>query len=263
MGYVTTLLLIAIGMLLSSCDQQPLLSYSAAPKGAWVSLFNGRNLEGWVPKFKGHPLGENVNSTFGVENGRLIVSYDNYKRWDDLFGHLFYNVRQFSHYWIRVEYRFVGNQVPGAPDWAWRNNGVMLHAQPPETMALEQSFPKSFELRLMGGSWLHRRPPTGSLCVVETTAIHNGELISARVVDSDAPSYPGDQWVLAEAEVRGAEVVRYFINGRQVMEYSDLRSERAEAGSLTTALTQGFIAVQAESYPTEFRRIEVLDLEAR
>ena len=101
-----------------------------------MALFNGRDLEGWVPKFAGHPLGKDVNDTFRVEKGRLIVSYDNYKQLDDLYGHLFYSERQFSHYWIRVEYRSVGKQVPGAPDWAWRNNGVMLHAQPPETMTL-------------------------------------------------------------------------------------------------------------------------------
>jgi hypothetical protein len=260
MRHLAKLFVVTIGILASSCEQQPVISHSVAPKGAWVSLFNGRSLEGWVTKFKGHPLGENVNSTFRVEDGRLRVSYDNYDRWDDLFGHLFYNIRQFSHYWIRVEYRFVGSQIGGAPDWAWRNNGVMLHAQPPETMALDQAFPISFELRLMGGSWLHRRPPTGSLCVVGTTAVHNGERIVARVVDSDAPAYPGDQWVLAEAEVQGAELVRYFINGRQVMEYSDLQVERSEPWSPTMARTQGFIAIQAESHPAEFRRIEVLDL---
>jgi len=114
MRRILGVLALATGILLTNCEQQPLLSRSVAPKGAWVSLFNGRNLEGWVPKFKGHPLGENVNNTFGVESGRLTVSYDNYERWDDLFGHLFYGVRQFEHYWIRVEYRFVGTQVPGA-----------------------------------------------------------------------------------------------------------------------------------------------------
>ncbi|WP_291686951.1 family 16 glycoside hydrolase [Bradyrhizobium sp.] len=77
---------------------------------------------------------------------------------------------------------------------------------------------------------------------------------------SDAPSCPGDQWVLAEAGVQGGEVVRYFVNGRQVMEYSDLQLARSEPWSPTIARTHGFIAVQAESHPTEFRRIEVLDL---
>ena len=248
-------------LLLMSAQKHPLASRSVAPRGAWMALFNGRDLEGWVPKFSGHPLGENVNDTFRVEKGRLIVSYDNYKRLDDLYGHLFYNKRQFSHYWIRVEYRFVGKQVPGAPGWGWRNNGVMLHAQPPETMALKQRYPVSFELRLMGGKWLHRSPPTGSLCLNGTTVAYRGKRLSHAVIDSNAPPYAGDQWVLVEAEVRGGKLVRYFVNGRQVLEYSDLRLEQPQPWSATMARTEGFIAIQAESAPTEFLRIEVLNLD--
>ena len=248
-------------LLLMSSQKHPLSSRSVAPQGAWVALFNGRDLEGWVPKFSGHPLGENVNDTFRVEKGRLIVSYDNYKRLDDLYGHLFYGKREFSHYWIRIEYRFVGKQIPGAPDWAWRNNGVMLHAQPPGTMTLEQRYPISFELRLMGGKWLHRRPPTGSLCLIGTTMIYKGKRLSHAVIDSDAPSYAGNQWVLVEAEVEGSKLVRYFINGRQVLAYSDLQLEEPQFWSPTLARAQGFIAIQAESAPTEFLRIEVLNLD--
>jgi hypothetical protein len=260
MGKIAGPLTVA-GLSLLSSQKHPLLSGSAAPQGAWVALFNGRNLEGWVPKFSGHPLGENVKDTFRVRNGRLIVSYDNYKQLDDLYGHLFYKGRQFSHYWIRAEYRFVGKQVPGAPDWAWRNNGIMLHAQPPDTMTLQQRYPISFELRLMGGKWLHRRPPTGSLCLNGMTAVYNGKRISHAVIDSDAPSYAGDQWVLAEAEVQGSKLVRYFINGRQVLEYSDLQLEEPQPWSQTIARSQGFIAIQAESGPTEFLHIEMLSLD--
>jgi len=251
---------VVVGLMFASFQKHPLLSHSAAPHGAWVSLFNGRDLDGWVPKFSGYPLGENVKNTFRVARGRLIISYDGYKHLDDLYGHLFYSRHQFSHYWIRVEYRFVGKQIPGAPTWAWRNNGVMLHAQPPETMTLQQRYPISFELRLMGGKWFHRTPPTGSLCLNETTVIYRGKRVSHAVIDSDAPSYAGDQWVLAEAEVQGGELVRYFINGRQVLEYSELQLEKPQPWSPTMARNQGFIAIQAESAPTEFRRIEVLTL---
>src|SRR4051794_16833880 len=56
----------------------------------WVQLFNGKNLDGWVPKFSGFDLGVNYNDTFRVENGVLKVSYD---KWTDFgnpphFGHL-------------------------------------------------------------------------------------------------------------------------------------------------------------------------------
>src|SRR4051794_33740803 len=60
------------------------------PPGDWIQLFNGRNLDGWVPKIAGFDLGVNYNDTFRVEDGLLRVSYDKYKTFDNRFGHLFY-----------------------------------------------------------------------------------------------------------------------------------------------------------------------------
>ena len=82
--------------------------------GEWQSLFNGKDLTGWTPKFKGHDLGVNAKNTFRVEDGLLKVSYENYEEWGSLFGHLFYE-RELSHYKLRVEYRFVGEQVSEGP----------------------------------------------------------------------------------------------------------------------------------------------------
>src|SRR5713101_5153709 len=78
----------------------------------WVQLFNGRDLDGWTPKFAKHDLGENFNDTFRVENGLLEVRYDKWTRFDGEFGHLFYK-EPFSYYRLVAEYRFVGDQVPG------------------------------------------------------------------------------------------------------------------------------------------------------
>src|SRR5689334_14202394 len=81
-----------------------------APRSDWIQLFNGKNLDGWVPKIAGENLGVNYNDTFRVVNGLLTVSYDKYKTFDNRFGHLFYNRRKFSYYVIAAEYRFVGEQ---------------------------------------------------------------------------------------------------------------------------------------------------------
>src|SRR5947209_5207923 len=90
-------------------------------KQAWIQLFNGRDLDGWTPKFAKHDLGENFKDTFRVENGLLEVRYDKWTRFDGEFGHLFYK-DPFSYYRLVAEYRFVGDQVPGGPVWAMRNN---------------------------------------------------------------------------------------------------------------------------------------------
>ena len=83
-------------------------------EGPWKSLFNGKDLVGWTPKIAGHPLGENYKDTFRVKDGLLTVSYDQYERFDNAFGHLFYKA-PFSHYRIHLEYRFVGEQAAGGP----------------------------------------------------------------------------------------------------------------------------------------------------
>ena len=109
----------------------PLLLVPAVPAqepkadADWVPLFNGKNLDGWTPKITGYELGVNYADTFRVEDGVLKVRYDKYTgEFGGKFGHLFYKDK-FSHYRLRVEYRFVGDQSKGGPGWATRNSGVM------------------------------------------------------------------------------------------------------------------------------------------
>ena len=118
-------------IILSSC--------SAQPDDGWFDLFNGEDLSNWKVKFTGQPLGVNYRDTFLVEDNLLTVSYDNWDEFNGEFGHLFYD-EVFSHYLLRIEYRFVDNQVLNGPAWAFRNNGIMLHSQDPATMALPVSY---------------------------------------------------------------------------------------------------------------------------
>jgi len=112
----------------------------------WISLFNGEDIKDWTAKFTNQPVGKNPGRVFRVEDGKLKVSYDDTAEFNG-FGHLFYKT-PFSHYRIRAELRFTGEQLRGGPGWAYRNNGLMLHCQPPETMALGQNFPTSIEVQV-------------------------------------------------------------------------------------------------------------------
>ena len=78
----------------------------------WISLFNGQNLDGWKVKITGYELNDNYGNTFRVKDGILKVCYDQYDKFGGKFGHLFYR-EKFSHYRLRLEYRFVGDQTPG------------------------------------------------------------------------------------------------------------------------------------------------------
>lgn len=230
----------------------------------WMQLFNGQDLRGWTPKFAKHPLGVNFNDTFRVEDGLLKVRYDNWTGWDGQFGHLFYE-RPFTHYIVAAEYRFVGNQVTGAGSglaWAKRNNGLMLHAQPPETMELDQSFPNSLEVQLLGGLGEGNRS-TANLCTPGTVVVMNGQLHTPHCTNSDSPTFDGDQWVRVEVLLLGDSVVKHIVHGDTVMEYTKPQLGEVRRGETpqTTPLTGGYITIQAETAEIDFRKIEVLDLE--
>jgi hypothetical protein len=123
----------------------------------WISLFNGKDLTGWTPKFAGHPLGDNLNNIFRVEDGLLKVSYDDNDEFKGDFGHLFY-APPCSHYLIRAVFRFTGEQLKGGPGWAYRNNGLMLYSQDPLTMGLDQEFPDSIEVQFKGNKFVDGQP---------------------------------------------------------------------------------------------------------
>ena len=110
----SAILLVSI-LLLGFCKS----SQKSAQEEEWIQLFNGQDLNDWIPKLTGYPLGENFNNTFQVRDGMLVVSYDEYEEWDGQFGHIFYK-DPFSYYKLRVEYRAVGEQVAGGPGWAMR-----------------------------------------------------------------------------------------------------------------------------------------------
>lgn len=233
--------------------------------GKWTQLFNGKNLDGWTPKIRGYSFGENFGNTFRVENGVLKVGYERYGNFDGRFGHLFYK-EKFSHYRLRVEYRFVGDQCTGGPEWAYRNNGVMLHSQDPKTMTRDQEFPVSIEVQLLGGREEGVRT-TSNLCTPGTNVVINGKLETRHCINSTSRTYRGDVWVTAEVEVRGGEIIRHLIGGEVVLEYSkpqlDLRdndAKRLAQGRDDLILTEGYIALQSESHPTEFRKVEVMSM---
>jgi len=224
-----------------------------AGAGGWIGLFNGENLDGWQVKSTGHELGDNYGNTFRVEDGVLKVSYDHYDKFDGKFGHFFYD-GTFSHYILRVEYRFVGEQCPGGPGWAFRNNGIMAHGPSAESMKKDQDFPDFIEVQMLGGNGNDKRS-TGNLCTPGTHVVMDGNLIKQHCISSSSKTYHGDQWVTLELEVHGNESIKHIINGEVVLEY-----ERPQLDD-GTMLSEGSISLQAESHPTEFRKVELLLLE--
>ena len=230
-------------------------------RGDWLSLFNGKDLTGWTPKVKGYALGENFADTFRVADGLLQVRYDKYDQFDGKFGHLFYKDK-FSHYVLRIEYRFVGEQAKGGPGWAVRNSGVMFHCQSPESMRKDQDFPVSIEAQFLGGLGKGERP-TGNVCSPGTHIVMDGKLVTRHCNNSKSKTFDGDQWVTAEIEVNGSGKVKHVINGETVLEYEQPQldpGDKDAAGLIKdkkVLIEGGHIALQAESHPLDFRKVEI------
>ncbi len=229
----------------------------------WISLFNGKNLDGWVVKIKGYPLGENYNNTFRVEKENLVVSYDKYDSFNNSFGHIFYK-KHFSNYKLRLQYRFVGVQVEGGEDWAKKNSGIMIHSQSPQSMELDQSFPVSLEVQLLGGLYKNIKRPTANLCTPGTHVIMNNKLITKHCISSSSKTYYDNQWIDLEILVINDSIIKHFIEGKEVIsyskpmiggEYNTLKSKEGQA------LNSGYISLQSESHPIEFRKIELMVLD--
>jgi Domain of Unknown Function (DUF1080) len=235
--------------------------------GDWMPLFNGRDLTGWTPKIRRHALGENYADTFRVRDGMLEVAYDGYETFAEQFGHLFF-AEPFSRYRLRIESRFVGAQVREAPDWAARNSGVMVHSQSPETMLRDQDFPISLEVQFLGGLNDGNARPTGNVCSPGTRIVYEGQPDTAHCIRSSAATIDGEQWVTAEVLVQGGERVVHYIDGLPVIEYGGITYGGGNVNGHDAAqkpdgapLARGYIALQSESHPIQFRRVELLNLE--
>lgn len=253
-------LLFSLFLMLGACSEKILPQQ--IKEQPWIQLFNGKDLTGWTPKIRGYEYGHNFGNTFRVEDGILKVVYDQYESFTGQFGHLFYE-KPFSHYRLRVEYRFVGEQLKGGPGWAFRNNGLMLHCQKPETMLLDQDFPVCVEAQILGGDGTRERS-TCNLCTPSTHVVMDGKLITRHCINSTSKTFHGDQWVNAEFIVRGDSIIQHVVEGDTVMFYNKIQIggtvPKGFPMAQGTPLKEGYIAIQSETHPTEFRKIELQEI---
>lgn len=229
----------------------------------WKPLFNGKNLEGWQARVRGFEVGENPMNTYRVEDGILKIRYDEYGQFEDRFGSLSTD-RIYKNYRLRAEYRFVGETCPGAPEWGYRDSGIMFHAQSPQSMAPDQWFPVALEFNLHGGNGLDERP-VGSICTIGAKVEIDGALNADFCTTADVQrTFHGDQWVTLEIDVKDGQI-SHFVNGEKIMSYSnpqynpedELGKTQIKDGQLS--LSEGYISIQSNSHPIDFRKIEIME----
>jgi len=234
----------------------------------WVSLFDGKTLKGWTPKISGYALGEDPMRTFRAEDGVIRVSYDRYTDgFRKRFGHLAYRT-PFGPYRLRLEYRMIGQSLADVESWQQSNSGVMLHGQAPATMSKDQSFPVSIEVQLLGAA----RPdpaPTANLCTPGTNVVMGGKLETTHCINSTSPIIPNGRWTKIEITVDRNGNFTHVVDGVQVMTYAGAQYDPADsdaqplikAAGGKLELSNGYIYLQSEGHPVEFRSLELRILE--
>jgi hypothetical protein len=232
----------------------------------WIPLFNGRDLTNWTVKIHHHNTGVNFGNTFRAEDGMIKVRYDQYGDFNDQFAHLYYD-QPFSHFHLKLEYRFTGTFQRGGPGYAVLNSGVMFHSQDPRTILKEQDWPISVEMQFLAGLVDGKPRPTGNMCSPGTDIVYQGKVFDDHCLSSSSKTYPPGEWVRAELIVLGDSLIKHIINGDTVLQYSKPTIGGGAAHRYDPALwqpgkplTSGFIALQSEGQPIDFRNIQLRNL---
>lgn len=271
---ITLLCSLALALLMAACAEKPKADSSSEE---WIALFNNKDLTGWDIKIAHHDLNDNFKNTFYVKDSILKIDYSGYDKFDGEFGHLYYN-QPFSYYKIRLQYRFNGKQLRGGPGYAYLNSGVMLHSQSAASLTKEQSFPVSLEMQFLGSNDSIQQH-TGNLCTPGTEVFQHGQLVTDHCTDSNSRNYDENEWVTIEAVVLGDSIIHHILGSDTVLTYEHLRvgggfvnqqmnwtTGGFAADSLqwiakqSAPLMEGYIALQAESHPLEFKKVELLNL---
>lgn len=233
----------------------------------WETLFNGKDLDDWTAKIYHHEVGDNYANTFRVKDGVIQVNYDDYQEFNNRFGHLFYK-EPYSSYHLTWEYRFTDQFLKDAPDYTYRNSGVMFHAQDPNTILKEQDWPISVEFQLLADAGDGKPRPTGNMCSPGTDVFFEGKMDPRHCINSTSKTYEWDQWVRADLIVHGDSLVTHLINGDTVLQYTRPQIGGGVANDFDPKikqdgkrLTEGYIALQSEGQGIEFRDIRIKKLD--
>jgi endo-1,4-beta-D-glucanase Y len=101
------------------------------------------------------------------------------------------------------------------------------------------------------------------MCSPGTNVVINNKLYTPHCFNWKSKTYNGDVWVAAELEVNGSAAVKHYVEGKLVLEYEKPQLDPTDADGKKLIkddellLEEGYIALQAESHPTEFRKIEI------
>ena len=242
---------------------------NARESESWQTLFDGKSLDGWIPKIHKYEVGDNFGNTFRVVDGAIQVNYDQYEVFEEKYGHLFYK-EPFSSFHLKWEYQFTDQWMSDAPDFTFRNSGVMFHSQDPNTILKEQDWPVSVEYQMLADAGDGNPRPTGNMCSPGTQVYFEGVSDPRHCINSSSETFPWDAWVKAELIVYGDSLVMHLVNGDTVLTYT--KPHQKLSGGVVNRfpkdlfeedrlLKSGYIGLQAEGQGIEFKEIKIKKLD--
>ncbi len=223
----------------------------------WVKIFNGQDLTGWSPLIHKSAYKEDQYNTFRVDaaNKVLKVTYEDYPggSFDDRCGLLYYD-KWLTNYRVRVTYRFLEPQAKNPVGWGKNNSGLMIFGIDPAQVTGDPLFPPLIEIQLLGadssgGSTTPNVCVPGGMTMTQSTAECGNNKTGV------APP-PAAEWQTVEAEVH--------VNGdTKVFQYPNKTTPVVTMSGPVyqgKPVTGGYLSLQSESQPLEFKDIELMEL---
>lgn len=214
-----------------------LLQFSSQPARAQsrgpISLFNGKNLDGWYIFVPGQPKNSDPLGIFKVEDGLIHVSGEKFA--------FISTDKEYSNYKFTVDFKWGTKKWPPRQN-AVRDAGILYHCVGPDKV-----WNKSLELQIQEGDtgdmWLttgEGGPPS--------TDVLGKSYVGGRVIKWADYEKPSGEWNTVTVVARGNKW-EHWVNGKM-----NIRGSNA-------SLTKGRINLQSEGAEIYYRnpRIEFLD----
>jgi hypothetical protein len=228
-----------------------------------VKIFNGQDLTGWVPLIKKSAFNVNYQNTFRADPANQIirVTYEDYPDtdFDGRYGMLYYD-KYLTDYRVRLTYRFREPQAQNPSQWGKNNTGLMLFGIDPRDVMGDPDFPPAIEIQLLGtpstgGTNNANLCQPGGMWVSKLFGENNGSGNGCKASKS-GPAPTAGEWVTIEAEVLVSGETKIYQHPETITPVLSISGPMYN----NQPVLGGYMAIQSESQPVEFKDIELKEL---
>jgi hypothetical protein len=256
-----------VGLMFAACVLNvPFASAAAQAKpehDGWISLFNGKNLDGWYSYLGTGEKNKDPKGIFKVEDGMihiLDIPMTGDKSED---GYLATN-KEFSNVRIHVEYKWGVKRASEGK----RNSGLLYLAVGPDAI-----YPTSLECQIeetdVGDVWIVNGASVTAFYITPSMPVYDDDMITGTKVQSLAGQSSRvlksgdfenrDGWNSIDVILQGDRAT-HIVNGRIVNNVRDIQQPDPSHPSQMIPLTSGKILLEAEGSEIWFRDIRVKPL---